>query len=947
MIHRKLPGLMSPIEKVARVAGSASDAARSLDTRPSGTVSYDNADGTRTVIGPAAGDRTVATHVGDTTAPPIPKGVSAWSGDGSLHVSWDGTLDGEVPADFDHVTILVDGEEVAKLSFAGSVTVGGVEAGATVSVAATAEDDCCLADGTTAHNVSAACPAISVEIRDVAAEVRAEADTHGEQISQVQQSIADFKANATATYATKTDVNDKTGAITKTLTADYTKTADLASTDAVKDAKKAGTDAQNQLAGYKSTVSETYAEKTELTQAVNQLTSTMSSNYSAFTDYRTSNDTALSKAQTAANDAQNTIDSYKTANDKAVADAKSAGTTAQNQLSSYKLSNDAAVAAAKKAGTDAQSNLNSYKTATDKKLGELSNIANNAIESWYLKGAPTTSNAPAKNWTTDALKSQHAGDLYMDTDTGYSYRWSGTAWVQVKDSDVTKALNEVQAIKTDYATKSELKSTDTELSGKISDSLTTARSYTDGKVAQEVTDRNAAIKAQADSISLDVSKTYTKAETFSAYQSDADQRIATANSNASTAKSTAATAASDASKAKSDASSAVETANKAMEAVYDTQASLKVADDKITSEVSARAQTDEVVASHTASISQLSGSIESAVSGETTYTAPDGTKKTNALATKVKQTADSLSLTITDVNSAKETANTAASDASKAKSDASSAVETANSAKTAADTANSNASSAVTTANAANTTASKASTDAAAAVKTANTANTNASSAVETANTASANASTAKDTAATAATDASKAKADASSAVETANKANTTASTANTNASKAVTTANGAKTAADTASTNASAAVKTANTANTNASSAVTTANGAATTARTAKSTADGIATLIRAYSGGVLVCKTGCTVGALVNANGSFDVVTVSWNGDEPTVGATITEYGNNRTVFYGPDDKGKAYMSDGKFSADELEAYSALYLPDYTLRETPSGGFGIYRRK
>ncbi|MDY2722425.1 MAG: hypothetical protein SOV20_01200 [Coriobacteriales bacterium] len=561
MIHEKLPGLMSPIEKVARVAGSASDAARSLDTRPSGSVSYDNADGTRTVIGPAAGDRTVATHVGDTTAPPIPSGVSAWSGDGSLHVSWDGTLDGEVPADFDHVTILVDGSAVGELTAAGSITVNGLAVGSGVSVSATAEDDCCLADGTPAHNVSAACAAIAVEIRDVAAEVRAEADAHGEQISQVQQSIADFKSSATATYATKTDVDEKTGVITKTLSADYTKTADLASTSAVKDAKKAGTDAQSQLAGYKSTVSETYAEKTELTQAVNQLTSTMSSNYSAFTDYRTSNDTALSKAQTAANDAQNTIDSYKASNDQAVADAKSAGTTAQNQLSSYKSANDAAVAAAKKAGTDAQSNLNSYKTATDKKLGELSNIANNAIESWYLKGAPTTSNAPAKEWTTDALKKQHAGDLYMETDTGYSYRWSGTAWVQVKDSDVTKALNEVQAIKTDYATKSELKSTDTELSGKISDSLTTARSYADGKVAQEVTDRNAAIKAQADSISLDVSKTYTKSETFSAYQSDADQRIATANSNASTAAATAKTAASDAAAAKTNASTAVSTAN--------------------------------------------------------------------------------------------------------------------------------------------------------------------------------------------------------------------------------------------------------------------------------------------------------------------------------------------------------------------------------------------------
>lgn len=534
MIHRKLPGLMSPIEKVARVAGSASDAARSLDTRPSGSVSYDNADGTRTVIGPAAGDRTVATHVGDTTAPPIPSGVSAWSGDGSLHVSWDGTLDGDVPADFDHVTILVDGSAVGELTAAGSITVNGLAVGSGVSVAATAEDDCCLADGTQAHNVSAACAAIAVEIRDVAAEVRAEADAHGEQIEAVRSDVADFKATAAATYSTKSEVDEKTGAIAKTLAADYAKSSDVA---------------------------KAYAEKTELTQAVNSLTSTMTSNYSAFTDYRTSNDAALSKAQTAANDAQNTIDTYKTANDRAVADAKSAGTTAQNQLSSYRSSNDAAVAAAKKAGTDAQSNLDAYRGTTDQRLDELKNIADNAIESWYLKGVPTASNAPAKDWTTDALRKRHAGDLYMDTDTGYSYRWSGTAWVQVKDSDVTKALKEIEGVKTTYATKSELSATDKELSGKISDSLTTARSYADGKVAQEVSDRNAAIKAQADSISLDVSKTYTKSETFSAYQSDADKRIATANSDASTAKATAATAATDAATAKTNASSAVQTAN--------------------------------------------------------------------------------------------------------------------------------------------------------------------------------------------------------------------------------------------------------------------------------------------------------------------------------------------------------------------------------------------------
>ena len=476
---------------------------------------------------------------------------------------WDGTLSGGIPADFDHISILVDGEEVAQLSSAGSVTVGGVEAGATVSVTATAEDDACLADGTPAHNVSEPCAAVKVTIRDAVAEVRADADAHGEQIEAVRQDIADYKASAEATYATKTEVDEKTGAISRTLSADYTRTEDLASTEAVRDAKAAGTGAASALDAYKGVVSQTYAERTELTEAVNQLSSTMTSNYSAFTDYRTSNDTAVSKAQSDATNAQSTIDSYKASNDQAVADAKAAGTTAQDQLGAYKSSNDAAVADAKKAGTDAQSQLGSYKAATDQRLTELQNVADNAIESFYLEGAPTASNPPASSWTTDALRSQHAGDLYMDTDTGYSYRWSGTEWVQVKDSDVTKALREIAGIKTDYATKSELSATDTELSGKVSDALTTAKSYTDSSVEQEVTARNAAIKAQADSISLDVSRTYTRSDTFAAYQSDADGRIATANANASTAVSTAQTAASDAATAKTNASSAVSTADNA------------------------------------------------------------------------------------------------------------------------------------------------------------------------------------------------------------------------------------------------------------------------------------------------------------------------------------------------------------------------------------------------
>lgn len=528
-----------------------------------GKLEFENSDGSKTIIQGGTDSAANIIHVLDTTPPGAPTGISAWSENGYLYVSWDGTLDGGIPSDFDHVNILVDGIPRAQMKNSGTVIFTDIAVGLTVAVTATAEDDACLSDGTPSHNVSNPCTGIAVTIRDLLKETKEAADEHESQIDAIQQDMAAYKQSATATYATKTEVNEATGAITKTLTADYTKTADLAATAAVKDAKKAGTDAQGALDAYKANVSETYAEKSELTQQVNLLKSTMTSNYTSFTDYRETNDTALSKAQSDATNAQNTIDSYKASNDKAVADAKSAGTTAQNQLSSYKSSNDAAVAAAKKAGTDAQANLDSYRGTTDAKLDSLQNIADNAIESWYLKGAPTTSNPPAITWTTDALRKQHAGDLYMDVDTGYSYRWSGTEWVQVKDSDVTKALTEIANIKTDYATKTELQQTNDSLSAKVEDSLSTAKTYASGLVSTEATQRNAAITAKANEISQQVSKTYTKSETFSAYQSDADSRIATANSNASTAKSTAQTAATDAATAKTDASSAVSTANAA------------------------------------------------------------------------------------------------------------------------------------------------------------------------------------------------------------------------------------------------------------------------------------------------------------------------------------------------------------------------------------------------
>lgn len=70
----------------------------------------------------------------------------------------------------------------------------------------------------------------------------------------------------------------------------------------------------------------------------------------------------------------------------------------------------------------------------------------------------------------------------------------------------------------------------------------------------------------------------------------------------------------------------------------------------------------------------------------------------------------------------------------------------------------------------------------------------------------------------------------------------------------------------------------------------------------------DGIETLIRETADGVLVAKVGQTVGALVNADGSFDVVALTWDGSEPTVGDAISEFSQG-SAYVG------AFREDGSF--------------------------------
>ena len=89
--------------------------------------------------------------------------------------------------------------------------------------------------------------------------------------------------------------------------------------------------------------------------------------------------------------------------------------------------------------------LTTFQDAVEQQLEEVKDIVDNTIETWFLEGVPTLSNAPASGWTTAADKESHLGDLYYDILTGLAYRFqirngSEYYWYQMQDSAVAQAL---------------------------------------------------------------------------------------------------------------------------------------------------------------------------------------------------------------------------------------------------------------------------------------------------------------------------------------------------------------------------------------------------------------------------------------------------------------------------------------------------------------------------
>ena len=149
-----------------------------------------------------------------------------------------------------------------------------------------------------------------------------------------------------------------------------------------------------------------------------------------------------------------------------------------------------------------------------------------AINTYFLAGVPTTENEPAVDWTTDNLKRQHLRDVYYDTDSGKSYRWSLSteealqdengetlqddndydligqfentryAWIQISDGDLDEISDRVSVAETKIAqnqTDIQTKASQTDL-----DLATTRLTQAETTIAQN--SQAIALKAEASSV---------------------------------------------------------------------------------------------------------------------------------------------------------------------------------------------------------------------------------------------------------------------------------------------------------------------------------------------------------------------------------------------------------------------------------------------------------------
>lgn len=329
----------------------------------------------------------------------------------------------------------------------------------------------------------------------------------------------------------------------------------------------------------------------------------------------------------------------------------------------------------------------------DKVQEELQGQIDGNIETFTKTEIPTLNNEPAINWKDNETKNKHIGDIcYVvnpaSSADGYSYRFANTGteqapayeWVLIKDSDVTKALQDIININGEITG---IKKFDVEISSWKTD--------TDSELSS--------LKTRTTTLETDMgNKVDTK--TFNEIKQTVDENSSTITKMSETLSK------------KADSSTVTTLSN--------TVNSIKQTTDSNTSSISSLTTTVTKVESTANSASKTASEAKTAASKAETAASNSATNASNAAS---------------KANAAATSASNAEKSASNSASSASIAATSAANAKKSADTANTNASAAVSTANTAKSTADSAKSTATAANNTANTAKSTADSALTKVNT--------------------------------------------------------------------------------------------------------------------------------------------------------------------------------------------------------------------
>ena len=449
---------------------------------------------------------------------------------------------------------------------------------------------------------------------------------------------------------------------------------------------KTYTDAQLKITsdGITSTVSKTYATKSDL--------STTNSNVTKAQNTANSANTAASKAQQTADAVtKNLSDNYTTTSDMNSKIEQTATNITSTVSKTYATKE--ALASTDANVTKAQNTANSATTAASNAQTAANNVAKDLAANYTTTVDMNSKIEQTASGITSTVSKTYATKNDLSTTNSNVTRAQETA-----DSATTAAANAQKTandVKTDLATNY---TTTTDMNSKISQSaegITSTVSKTYATKTELSTTNSKVSKAQSDATAAGTAA--------SAAQSTAD----TAKANAAKAQTTANTANTAAAKAQITANSANTAAGKAQ----------KTADTANTAAGNAQSTADSAVTAagnaQTAADNAQSAADTAKANAKTAQDTADGVKAdlkanyttTTDMESKISQSAEGITSEVSKTYSTKSELSTTNTNVSRAQSTADSGVSKANAAQSTANTAKSTADSAVTKANNAQTTA--------------------------------------------------------------------------------------------------------------------------------------------------------------------------------------------------------------------------------------------------